>query len=180
MKCNTTLQRRYPNDKETISSYPGVLSCTPLKRKEARDEEELALESGQSFPCGPAHEHPIEVWEALELRSQMTTGRTKQAQNPKWQLKVCCFVVVRSCYCVGWIYFLGFRKEIIQVLAVAPGKHFWEFGNRKSNEQIHFQHSGREWENSEPKFRSWKGMIKIIPEIDKNRIGRLPVFGIEE
>ena len=42
MKCNTTLQQRYPNDKETISSYPGVLSCTPLKRKEARDEERAA------------------------------------------------------------------------------------------------------------------------------------------
>ena len=159
-----------------------VSQALHLERKEARDEEELALESGQSFPCGPAHEHPIEVWEALELRSQMTTGRTKQAQKRKWQLKVYCFVVVGSSFCLGCNYFLGFRKDLFKFWLLRPENIFGSLGAETVTSKATPNIKEKEGDGKilKPKFRSWKGMIKIIPEIDKNRIGTLPVFGIEE
>ena len=63
-----------------------------------------------------------------------------------------------------------------------PESIFWSLGTEKVTSKSTPNIKEKECDGKilNQKFRSWKGMIKIIPEVDKNRIGTLPVFGIEE
>ena len=86
MKCDTKLKRRYPNDKEMISFYPGVLSSTPPQEKggQRRGRVGFRVRTKLSLRASPRASHrgvggfrtplPNDDWkDKAGSESQMTT-----------------------------------------------------------------------------------------------------------